>query len=319
VASSQSNTRQLWAEDGAFISYEIPRGPRNVPQIYTKGATWRVAGEAGEGYYAQSNTDGEPERYYPVEFNTERVCWVEIRWIENLETGGHWEAFRSAGEDLNCDITREDVELHDAEANARNQQAAIVAEAHRRAPSNPTTPSRPETPTSDTSSRPSLIQVLVNEPDPELTQLAESLRITDFPQMSQTATIAIQAGTINPETGHVTTDDDIALYRAIGPDQADPPTSFHGRGSSNRRPHGGGFPGGGFPGGGFPGGGFPGGGFPGGGFPGGNPPGSPGPPGPHLPHVHAAPNQGNGKLVGNPPDVFAGDRAKAEQFLTQWD
>jgi hypothetical protein len=30
---------------------------------------------------------------------------VEIRWIENLEVGGSWEAFRIAGEDLGLDIT----------------------------------------------------------------------------------------------------------------------------------------------------------------------------------------------------------------------
>ena len=60
---------------------------------------------AGEGYYAQSSANNDPNEYYPVEFNTEYYCWVEVRWIENLEIGGHWEAFRSAGPDLGCDIT----------------------------------------------------------------------------------------------------------------------------------------------------------------------------------------------------------------------
>ena len=121
MATSHPNTRQLWAEEGAFTHYNIARrGQRDVPPIYLKSVIWRTEGGAGEGYYAQSNSDGEPNRYYPVEFNTERICWVEVRWIENLEIGGHWEAFRSAGEDLDCDITREDVEQHedDLRANA---------------------------------------------------------------------------------------------------------------------------------------------------------------------------------------------------------
>jgi hypothetical protein len=33
-----------------------------------------------------------------------------------------------------------------------------------------------------------------------------------------------QVGWINPETGHVTTEDDVALYRATLPDRPDPPS-----------------------------------------------------------------------------------------------
>jgi hypothetical protein len=33
---------------------------------------------------------------------------VEIRWIENLEIGGHWQAFCIAREDLGLDITSQD-------------------------------------------------------------------------------------------------------------------------------------------------------------------------------------------------------------------
>jgi hypothetical protein len=90
--------------------------------------------------------------------------------------------------------------------------------------------------------------------------------------MSQTLTMPVPVGTIDPHTRHVN-EDDVALYRAIGPDQADPP-STQGRRSNPQVPFGwvrppmggppGGLPGGGG-GGGFPrGGGFPG-GFPGGG------------------------------------------------------
>jgi hypothetical protein len=41
--------------------------------------------------------------------------------------------------------------------------------------------------------------------------------------MSNTLTMEVPAGTINPTTGHVDADD-AALYRAIGPDQPDPPS-----------------------------------------------------------------------------------------------
>jgi hypothetical protein len=89
--------------------------------------------------------------------------------------------------------------------------------------------------------------------------------------MSNTITMPVPVGTIDPRTGHIN-EDDVALYQAIGPDQADPPSTT-GRKSDPpqipfrwvRPPMGG--PPGGFPGGGGPpGGGFPG-GFPGGGGP----------------------------------------------------
>jgi hypothetical protein len=119
----------------------------------------------------------------------------------------------------------------------------------------------------------------------------------------------VPTGTINPITGHVN-EDDVALYRAIGPDQPDPP-STQGRRSEPPRipfrwvrpPLGGGPPGGGFPGG-FPGGGGP---------PGGGPP-APVP----LPPAPIVPGGRGDKLVGNPPLIFKGDRDKAEEFITQW-
>jgi hypothetical protein len=171
--------------------------------------------------------------------------------------------------------------------------------------------------------------------------------------MSNTLTMEVPAGTINPVTGHVDADD-AALFRAIGPDQPDPP-SISGTERTTHvpfgwiRPQGGGMPeprryiygggpppprggppGGPFgpPGGGPPGGPFspPGGGPPGGPFgpPGGGPPGGPfGPPGggPPMP-IPPAPVIGGGgrndKLVGNTPLIFKGERNRAEEFITQW-
>ena len=91
--------------------------------------------------------------------------------------------------------------------------------------------------------------------------------------------------------------DDAAIHRAIGPDRGDPPPN---RGD----PPFGGAPGGGGP----PFGGNPGGGGGRGGPPHGHP----------LPGEGQAPPASNGKLIGNPPAVFSGERDKAEHFLTQW-
>ena len=129
-----------------------------------------------------------------------------------------------------------------------------------------------------------------------------------------TQTQTVLAGIINPITGTMMTAEEIAINRAIGPDRNDPPEGSPPRGPF--RGHGGN-PGGG--GGGFPhgGGGPPGGGPPGGGFPhgGGGPPGG-GQPGGGNNNNNGG--RGSDKLVGNPPEVFKGIRAKAESFLTFW-
>jgi hypothetical protein len=107
----QQTTQGIWALEGPFIAYEL-QGPlqRNIPELFIKEAKWCVVNSI-EQYHAKSHTpeeSGEPECWYPVEFNTEHLCWVEICWIENLEIGGHWQAFCIAGEDLGLDITRQD-------------------------------------------------------------------------------------------------------------------------------------------------------------------------------------------------------------------
>ncbi|KAH9043910.1 hypothetical protein EDB85DRAFT_1885416 [Lactarius pseudohatsudake] len=120
---------------------------------------------------------------------------------------------------------------------------------------------------------------------------------------------------LNPYTGERYTEEDLALHRAMGPDQDDPPS---GGGRRGGWPPDDGLPGGGGP----PrgprgGGGFGGGGLParfGGGPPGGWPPVGGPPVGPVAP-----PPGGNSKFVGQPPEVFTGDRTKTEEFLTQWE
>src|ERR1700677_4284802 len=111
--------------------------------------------------------------------------------------------------------------------------------------------------------------------------------------MSQTLIMQAQVGTIDPITGHMLTEDDVAVNRAVGPDRADPP-SHPASDRYTRRPYGGGLSSGGPPGGigrGPPGGG-------------GGPPGRGG--GAGSPGVNLAPlpdpnaPRGSDKLIGNP-------------------
>jgi hypothetical protein len=310
----QQTTRELWAQQGPFEPYTIHGiTQQNVPAIYLKGAIWNDQSVPAR-YHAQSSAPEESgtSTWFPIEFNEEHVCWVEVRLREPAGSEAYWQAFRIAGGDLGVDITQADVELH-LQENTLHSYRESVASSHSSRASTPSVPSviRP---------RPSPFQP--GSRDQEIaTSLAESLNI-DVP-MSRTLT-EVPAGTINPITGHVD-DDDAALYRAIGPDQPDPPSI----GGTDRtthvpfgwiRPQGGGMPKarryiyGGPPAGPFarPPGGPPGGGFPGGGPPGGGPP-MPAP-------IPPAPVVGgrNDKLVGNTPLIFTGDRSRAEEFITQW-
>ncbi len=136
---------------------------------------------------------------------------------------------------------------------------------------------------------------------------------------------------INPHTGHRieniadVLNDEAALRRAQEPDRPDPPSEGPERlpelppirlpqdDRPARRAPGGGFPcSGRFPeGGGFPGGG----GYPGGGGvpPGGPPGGGWGPPPVPMPQAQ------QGKLVGEPPTTYDGDRKKTTLFINEWE
>jgi hypothetical protein len=222
----QQSTRELWAATGPFEQYPISGRPqRNVPSAFLKEAVWQVINGV-ERYYARSHAPEESgsTNWYPVEFNFERICWAEVRWVEPVAGEGYWQAFRIAGEDLCLDITANEVAEQDrVEAEQRARLAAAVTAYRESADNTPT--SRASTP----SSRASVIQI---RPSPQVPgsrdqeiadQLAESLRINR--PMSRTVTMEVPAGTINPITGHMENADDLALHRAIGPDQPDPPSS----------------------------------------------------------------------------------------------
>jgi hypothetical protein len=267
-------------------------------------------------YVAQSSAPEESGTgtWFPVDFNEEHVCWVEVRLQEPAGSEAYWQAFRIAGQDLGLDITQGDVEIH-LQSTALHSYRESVASSH-----------------SSRASTPSVPSIILPRPSPhqpgsrdqEIAHtLAESLTIHE--PMSNTLTMEIPAGTINPVTGHVDADD-AALFRAIGPDQPDPP-SVSGTDRTTHvpfgwiRPQGGRMPeprryiygGGGGP----PGGNPPRGGPPGGPFgPPGGPPGG-GPPAP-IPPAPAVIGGRNDKLVGNTPLIFKGERSRAEEFITQW-
>jgi hypothetical protein len=91
--------------------------------LFIKAASWRVV-NAIEQYHAWLSAPEESgeEHWYPVEFNTECACWTEIRWIENLEISGYWQAFCIAGPDLGLDITLQDTAEQDRIDHARSLQ-----------------------------------------------------------------------------------------------------------------------------------------------------------------------------------------------------
>jgi hypothetical protein len=321
----QQTTRELWAQQGPFEHYTIHGVPQqNIPEIYIKGAVWNAQADPPR-YVAQSSAPEESGTgtWFPVDFNEEHVCWVEVRLQEPAGSEAYWQAFRIAGQDLGLDITQGDVEVH-LQATTLNSYRESVASSHSSRASTPSEPSiiRPRPSPHQPGSR-----------DQEIAQtLAESLTIHE--PMSNTLTMEVPAGTINPVTGHVDADD-AALFRAIGPDQPDPP-SVSGTDRTTHvpfgwiRPQGGRMPeprryiyggGGGPPGGNPPRGGPPGGPFgpPGGGPfgpPGGGPPGG-GPPAP-IPPAPAVMGGRSDKLVGNTPLIFKGERSRAEEFITQW-
>jgi hypothetical protein len=103
------NTQELWAAKGTFEPYEVQRSQsRHILDNYVKLAQWGIV-NSDKSYHTRSRVEDD-NRHYPVEFNHTHVCWVEIHWIENIDEGGHWEAYRIAGEDLGLDITSEDVD-----------------------------------------------------------------------------------------------------------------------------------------------------------------------------------------------------------------
>ena len=136
---------------------------------------------------------------------------------------------------------------------------------------------------------PERITVYHDEEEGMLAQRAESLTINEA-SINATCTQEIPGRTMDPVTGHVpgaNPADNLAVFRAFGPDRPDPPPGNMGGGSGGRGSGGGE----------------------------GVPPPGPGGAGhgtPLPPHV-------DNKLYGQSPDIFTGDKQKARKFITQWD
>jgi hypothetical protein len=125
----QQTTRELWASQGPFKSYMVHGVPQqNVPTEYLKGAVWKTDVIPAR-YYAQSSAPEESglQSWYPVEFNQEHICWVEVRWAEPAGSEGYWQAFHIAGEDLGLDITQEEVESYIARMLGINNYRESIA------------------------------------------------------------------------------------------------------------------------------------------------------------------------------------------------
>jgi hypothetical protein len=138
----QQTTRELWAQQGPFEPYTIHGVPQqNIPEIYIKGAVWNAQADPPR-YVAQSSAPEESGTgtWFPVDFNEEHVCWVEVRLQEPAGSEAYWQAFRIAGQDLGLDITQGDVEAH-LQTTTLNSYRESVASSHSSRASTPSVPS----------------------------------------------------------------------------------------------------------------------------------------------------------------------------------
>jgi hypothetical protein len=125
----QQSTRELWAQQGPFEPYILHSVPhQNIPEIYIKGAVWNEQ-SIPPRYHAQSSAPEESATgtWFPVEFNEEHVCWVEVRLQEPAGSKSYWQAFRIAGEDLGLDITQGDVEFHLQQTAITNYRESVAS------------------------------------------------------------------------------------------------------------------------------------------------------------------------------------------------
>ena len=99
VASSETTRERCHNCDDLWFQH---RGADNVPQRFRKNTEYRYSSTTGTtGYHAKSREDN---RSVAVEFVYDRYVWVEIRWFQPQNGDGEWEGFRTALEDLGCDI-----------------------------------------------------------------------------------------------------------------------------------------------------------------------------------------------------------------------
>jgi hypothetical protein len=84
----QQTTQELWASQGPFKPYTIHGiTQQNIPEIYIKGTVWNAQSVRAR-YHARSSAPEElgAGTWFPIDFNEEHVCWVEVCWIELLRS-----------------------------------------------------------------------------------------------------------------------------------------------------------------------------------------------------------------------------------------
>ena len=256
-------------------------GANNVPARFRAQAQWEGHHNARTSYYARSTHDNNP---IPVEFNHDHLAWVEI---QRDRSNNEWTAFRIAADDLQLSIplstlTKEELQKHRQNSGRRRELGRLRSirttakplQGHLTAPETIST----------MNNTPERITIYHNEEVGMLAQRAESLTINEA-SINATHTQEIPGQTIDPVTGHVPgadPADNLAVFRAFGPDQPDPPNGNGGGGGRGGR-------------------------------------GAP-PPGPRgAGHGAPLPPHMNNKLYGQSPEIFTGDKQKAQEFITQWD
>ncbi len=208
-------TRECWA----FVPYTIEeRGDRNVPIRYLKEARWRTV-RGNTRYFV--NIPTRPSQYYPVEFNHIYVCWCEITWNAPEAV---WNVVRPAGPDYRCDIFEDEV-----------QTTGNVGAIDGQPPVTPRTPAPSMDSREEQESEHSEEDTVEsgqpgNTTEEEgLANLAESIHINP-PEMATMTEPPHMEEIIDDHTGHRVrcivniVDEEAALQRAMGPNQADPPS-----------------------------------------------------------------------------------------------
>ncbi|KAH9009809.1 hypothetical protein EDB84DRAFT_1570984 [Lactarius hengduanensis] len=164
--------------------------PRQIP----KNAYWSTDIQ-DLGYAARYK-----KQSYPVEFNFERHCWVELKWDHSADK---YKAVQPAHDVLQCNILASEVTTRDQWGPIDGQPEE---EEHARSPT-PKTPA----PSPSLKSNPEEIRILGDEEEKEetiLEALAEQIPIlSQIPRMATITEAETQArtafmGDIHPETGH---------------------------------------------------------------------------------------------------------------------
>ena len=220
-----ASTDNYWV----FAPYNLEfRGANNIPARFQAQAQWE-GHHAGTGYYARSTHGNDP---IAVEFNHDHLAWVEIR---RDRSNNEWTAFRISADNLQLSIplsTITEEELHNILRTPEGEESTEGSEASEQPPNlfrdtQPSTPpsSPPQRAISTMNDTPERITVYHDEEVGMLAQRAESLTINEA-SVNATRTQEIPGRTIDPVTGHVpgaNPADNLAVFRAFGPDQPDPP------------------------------------------------------------------------------------------------